>query len=85
MLGPSLLLGRCRQILTITPHIFVQPRHRLLQTFVGVIVERVVPGSPGAVNWAVRGVRYGKANRELCGAALSNCVSEKQLEFELSE
>lgn len=55
------------------------------QDFVAVIVERVVPASPGGANWAVKGVRYGKASRELCDAALSNCVTEKQLEFELSD
>lgn len=55
------------------------------QEFVGVIVERVAATSPGGANWAVKGVKYGKANRELCDAALSNCVTEKQLEFELSE
>lgn len=53
--------------------------------FVGVIVQRVAPGSPEGANWAVKGVKFGKANRELCDAALSACVAEKQREFELSE
>lgn len=53
------------------------------EEFVGVIIERVASIPPGGTNWAVRGVRYGKSNRELCDAALSACVAEKQFEFEL--
>ncbi|MBV9561747.1 MAG: hypothetical protein JOY90_15055 [Bradyrhizobium sp.] len=63
----------------------VRASHPECQSFMGVIVERVAPSANGSTNWAVKGVRYGKANRELCSAALSNCVSEKQLEYELSE
>ena len=53
--------------------------------FVGVVVERVSPDKSGDPNWVVKGVRYGKANRDLCGEALSNCVAERQLEFELND
>jgi hypothetical protein len=55
------------------------------EAFAAVILERIAPGSPGDANWAVKGVKYGKANRELCDVALSSCVTEKQLEFELSD
>jgi hypothetical protein len=53
--------------------------------FAGVILEAIVPASTADTNWAVKGVRYGKADRKLCDAALSGCVAGKQLEFELSD
>ncbi len=52
---------------------------------VGIVIERVVPGPPGSANWAVKGVKYGKAERSRCSAALSNCVEEGQREFEISD
>ena len=51
---------------------------------VGIIVERVNPVSPGKTNWSVKGVRYGKAERDCCDVALSICVEEMQGEFEVS-
>ncbi len=54
------------------------------EAFVGVVVERVSAASPAAVtNWIVKGVKYGKSNREACDAALAACVAEKQREFGL--
>jgi CspA family cold shock protein len=50
-----------------------------------IIVERVVPGSPDGANWAVKGVKYGKAEREVCRAAISKSVEESQREFEVSD
>ncbi len=50
-----------------------------------IIVERVVPGSPDGANWAVKGVKYGKAEREPCSAAISKFVEESQSEFEVSD
>ncbi len=55
------------------------------EDLVGVIIERVAPGSPGAANWAIKGVKYGKADRVRCLAVLSDCVNDKQVEFELSD
>ncbi len=55
------------------------------KAFVGVIIEYVKPKKPGDANWSLKGVRYGKANREACAAALSESVAEGQLEFELSD
>ncbi len=56
------------------------------QALVGVILERVSAASSGAVaNWTVKGVRYGKSDREACHSALAACVAEKQREFELSD
>ena len=55
------------------------------QAFVGVIVERVVPETAGGANWAVKGVRYGRADRDRCEAALGMSLHEKQLEYVLSD
>ena len=52
---------------------------------VGIIVERVAPGSPGGVNWALKGVKYGKAERDRCNASLFKCVEEGQRDFEISD
>jgi hypothetical protein len=51
----------------------------------GIIIERVTPESPGGANWAVKGVRYGKAARDRCSVAVSSCVEERQREFEISD
>jgi len=50
-----------------------------------IIVERVVPASPDGANWAVKGVKYGKTDREVCNAAISKFVEEGQREFEVSD
>lgn len=55
------------------------------EEFLGVIVEYVKPKKAGEANWGLKGVRYGKANREACAAALSQLVAESQQEFELSD
>ncbi len=55
------------------------------RALIGVIVERVVPKSPADANWALKGVKYGKAQRERCNAAISVCVADGQHEFEVSD
>jgi hypothetical protein len=52
---------------------------------VGVIVERVVPRQPGGANWALKGVRYGRAKRDRCRAAIAVCVEDGQSQFEISD
>lgn len=52
---------------------------------VSVIVERVVPSTRGGPNWAIKGVRYGKADREQCSARLAGIAIEQQRRFELTE
>ena len=59
--------------------------HAEFEPFVGVVVERVVPESSGSPNWAIKGIKYGRANRDRCGAVLSHCVEEAQQEFVLSD
>jgi cold shock CspA family protein len=55
------------------------------KALIGVIVERVKPTSPGGANWAIKGIKYGKAERDRCSAAISSCVAEVQAEFEVSD
>jgi hypothetical protein len=52
---------------------------------IGIIVERVVPKTPGGANWAVKGIKFGKADRAQCSAAISKLVEDGQLEFEISD
>jgi hypothetical protein len=63
----------------------IKTSHPECDGFVRVIVERIALASPDAANWSVKGVRYGKANRELCDAALSKSVKEGLGKFELSD
>lgn len=53
------------------------------EAFVGVIVERVVPKTRNGVNWVVKGVRYGKANRSSCETALNTTLREEQQKYAL--
>ncbi|MBN9006600.1 MAG: hypothetical protein J0H40_14455 [Rhizobiales bacterium] len=53
--------------------------------FITVILSRVVPSSTQESNWVVQGIKYGKADRQLCDAALSGCIAEKQVQFQLSD
>jgi len=53
------------------------------EAFVGLILERINPETPNGANWIIRGVRFGKANRDKCAAALGVSLSEKQQEYTL--
>jgi hypothetical protein len=55
------------------------------EPFIGVFVERSAPQSRDDANWAVRGVKFGKAERENCNAALSVIVERLKREFEISD
>jgi hypothetical protein len=52
---------------------------------IGIIVERVVPKVPGGANWAIKGIKFGKADRAQCAAAISKLVEDGQFEFEISD
>jgi hypothetical protein len=54
------------------------------KALIAVIIERVVPKSRGGANWAVKGVKYGRAERDRCSAAISSCVEEVQRDFDIS-
>jgi hypothetical protein len=55
------------------------------EAFVGVIVEQTMPKSRLDANWAVRGMRFGTANREAVNDALIPIVERMKTEFMLSE
>jgi hypothetical protein len=63
----------------------VKRSNRNCEPFVGVFVERSAPKSPGEANWAVKGVKFGKAARDQCNAALSVIVERLKREFEISD
>jgi hypothetical protein len=52
---------------------------------IGIVVERIVPTTPGGANWVVKGIRFGKADRDRCALAISKFVEERQLDFEVSD
>jgi CspA family cold shock protein len=55
------------------------------EAFVGVIIERVAPETSGGANWAIKGVRYGRTDRDRSEAALGIALHEQQLEYILSD
>jgi hypothetical protein len=54
------------------------------EAFVGVIVQQTTPRTRFEPNWAVRGVKFGKAGRETVTEALATIVERMQREFRLS-
>ena len=63
----------------------VKSSDRSCEAFIGVIIERRAPKSSDEANWALRGVKFGKAERENCNAALSVIVDRLKREFEISD
>jgi cold shock CspA family protein len=55
------------------------------EAFVGIIVERIDPKSNGGVNWSLKGVKYGEADRAKCDIAISGIVEQLQQEFVISD
>jgi hypothetical protein len=55
------------------------------EALIGVLVERIVPKSRGDVNWALKGVQYGKAERVKCAAAISVVVERLQHEYVIED
>jgi hypothetical protein len=55
------------------------------EALIGVFVERIVPKSRGGVNWTLKGVRYGKAERVKCNAAISVVVERLQHEYNVAD
>ena len=55
------------------------------EALIGVFVERVDPKSHGDVNWVVKGVRYGKAERTRCHAIVADVVERLQSEYIVSD
>jgi hypothetical protein len=53
--------------------------------FIGVIVQRAMAASSLEANWTIRGIKYGRANRDKANAALATIVERMQHEFSLSD
>src|SRR3977135_1281003 len=53
--------------------------------FVGVVIQRIEPKSRWDPNWAVRGVRFGKADRDNLGKVLATVVERMQREFSVTD
>jgi hypothetical protein len=53
-------------------------------SFIGVIVQRAIAASSLEANWTIRGIKYGRANRDKANAALATIVGRMQHEFSLS-
>jgi hypothetical protein len=55
------------------------------QNFIGVIVERRSTDSDLEANWQVKGLRFGKSDRDKARAALDSVLPPMQQEFVLRE
>jgi hypothetical protein len=55
------------------------------EEFVGVMVQQDRPKSHLDPNWAIRGVKFGKADRKVVDEALATVVERMQREFLLSD
>jgi hypothetical protein len=55
------------------------------EAFVGVIVQRTTPKSHFGANWALRGIRFGKTDRDKANVAITTIVERMQREFWLSD
>jgi hypothetical protein len=55
------------------------------EAFVGVIIQRIEPKSRADPNWAVKGVRFGKADRDKSGKVLATVVEQMHREFSLTD
>jgi hypothetical protein len=55
------------------------------EEFVGVIIRHETPKSRLDPNWAIRGVKFGNADRKMANEALATVVERMQREFLLSD
>jgi hypothetical protein len=54
------------------------------EPFIGVIVERTKGSSLLEANWAVKGIKFGRADRNKAGNAVNRVVERMQRDFNLS-
>ena len=52
------------------------------EAFVGVIVERRKRSSLAEANWAIRGIKFGRADRNKAGEAVNRIVERMQRDFQ---
>jgi hypothetical protein len=55
------------------------------ETFAGVVIKRETPKSRFDANWAIQGVRFGRADRDKSGQALTTIVERAQRYYSLAE
>jgi hypothetical protein len=55
------------------------------EAFVGVVIESTRPKSRLDVNWELRGIRFGRADREIARQALRPVVERMQRQFCVSD
>jgi hypothetical protein len=55
------------------------------EAFVGVIVQQTTPKSRFDSNWALRGVKFGRADRDRANEAVRTIVKRMQREFHISD
>ena len=67
--------------LTITEAVRTAPG---CEAFVGVIVQRITPRSRLGATWELRGIKFGRTDREVAREALTPIVERMQREFRLT-
>jgi hypothetical protein len=55
------------------------------EALIGVIVQQTTPKSRSEPNWRLRGVRFGKADRNVANKILANVVKRMQQEFRVAD
>jgi hypothetical protein len=55
------------------------------EPFVCIFIERISPNSSDEANWAVKGIKFGKSERERCNSALSLIIDRLKREFEIAD
>ncbi|MGH6701971.1 MAG: hypothetical protein ACREC2_00825 [Bradyrhizobium sp.] len=55
----------------------------LCENFVGVWIEPSVQSTGEDTNWRIKGIQFGNADRDKCGAALGDAVERMQKKYEL--
>lgn len=82
MFEDRISLSRTNLELAITEAVKAMPD---CEAFVGVFVMRVKPQSRFDANWSIRGVKFGKTDRDKSGKVLAGIVEVMQRDFILSE
>lgn len=54
------------------------------EAFVGVFVERTKRTSLSEANWALKGIKFGRADRKKAGDAVNRIIERLQSDFNLS-
>jgi hypothetical protein len=84
--GPSSHRKRVsRETLEMAITAAVQKSDPQCEPFVGVLIEHHAPRSREDTNWAIKGIRFGRAARDKCSAALVVVVDKMQDAFELRQ